>query len=556
MRYVWLLVCWLLFLLQFSTYSATDAFVITRASSLYQRSIAGYDNLRSVSSSSSLYAEVEASPFSRRYLATCIPGLAPVLAEELEEIHHDISNIVCSGNAAVTFHATREASLHALCWTRTAHRILELVADSSDEMLLYDKHDVHDFFQAALTPDKVKSLLGDGQGGLLTMSVKVILNNPRCIPKDLNHSHYTALTIKNAICDLVRELHPDGIRPSVDIDDPDVPFVAVLLGHDGRGMDTGASMALYRSLSPPSSLHKRGYRNHGPIHKAAMKESLAAGLLRLADFPQQLQEQKSMAVNSDSHQGKLVIVDPMAGSGSLIIEAALMATDLAPALMRIKCGLPGHSLPPVVRWKEPQHQQAGDSTETTCLKLWKQILMDATARAKAGINDVRTNEWVDFHANDIHDGAVDCLEDSLVQAGLTDLVHVYNQDCYDLELEGNVDSKESPYLVVTNPPWGVRLTDDVVESWEGLRHFLRDICPKGRTEAWVLSGHKKATAQLKLRRDKMIPLQTGEQHLRWIQYTIGSPAAAAVHSSSPSAKSTFNDEKAKKPVSAQQDDAW
>ena len=137
-----------------------------------------------------------------------------------------------------------------------------------------------------LTPDKVKSLLGDGQGGLLTMSVKVILNNPRCIPQDLNHSHYTAVTIKNAICDLVRELHPDGIRPSVDIDDPDVPFVAVLLGHDGRGMDTGASMALYRSLSPPSSLHKRGYRNHGPIHKAAMKESLAAGLLRLADFPQ------------------------------------------------------------------------------------------------------------------------------------------------------------------------------------------------------------------------------------------------------------------------------
>ena len=437
--------------------------------------------------------------------------------------------------------------------------------DSSDEsrMLLYDRHDLHDFIKSSLPPETVKNLFGDGKGGLLTMSVKVNLNNPRSIPQDLNHSHYTALSIKNAICDLVRDLHPDGIRPSVELDDPDVPLVAILLGHDdNRNMESGASLALYRSLSPPSSLHKRGYRNQGPIHKAAMKESLAAGLLRLADIPHHLQRQKMLSLNSDGRGNKLVIVDPMAGSGSLIIEAALMATDLAPALMRIKCGLQGHSLPPVVRWKEetqPQQDNDGDTTERTCLNQWKQILMEATTRAKQGIADVRNNKWIGFHANDIHGGAVDCMEDSLVQAGLSDLVQVYNEDCYDLDLDGKLQSQDSDsrstedssYIVVTNPPWGVRLTEDVAESWEGLRHFLRDTCPKDRTEAWVLSGDKKATTQLKLRRDKMIPLQTGEQHLRWIQYTIGSPPS----SPSPSLKTSGKDSN-KKNARAHHDDEW
>ena len=64
------------------------------------------------------------------------------------------------------------------------------------------------------------------------------------------------------------------------------------------------------------------------------------------------------------------------------------------------------------------------------------------------------------------------------------------------------------------------MTEDIEESWEGLRHFARDKCPNG-TQLYVLSGDKTATAALKLKRDRMIPIQTGDQHLRWIQYTIG-----------------------------------
>ena len=271
---------------------------------------------------------------SASYLATCIPALSPCLADALVEIHPDITDITVSGNAAVTFAATREASLHVLCWTRTAHRVLELVASTSNPEL-YDRNDLHSFIDREVD---VKSLLGDGQGGLLSLSVKAILNNPRHIPQDLSHSHYTALTIKNALCDIVRDMRGD--RPDVDIDNPDVPLVAMLLGNSNGG----ASISLFKSLHPPGSLHKRGYRQ-GVIHKAAMKESLAAGLLRESGWHEKLRTAK------EEDDYRLRLIDPMCGSGSLVLEAAMMATDIAPGLMRIRCHVPNHSSPPVTRWK-------------------------------------------------------------------------------------------------------------------------------------------------------------------------------------------------------------
>ena len=378
--------------------------------------------------------------------------------------------------------------------------MLELVANSPEGTFLYDKNDVHEFIRQDVN---VKDLLGDGEGGLLTISCKAVLNNARNLPKDLSHSHFTGLTIKNALCDVVRELRSD--RPNVELDDPDVPLVAMVLGHEGVG-GSGASISLYKSLAPPGSLHKRGYRSNSAMHKAAMKESLAAGLLLQAGWKEKAEQAKA---NSGSSQNPLILVDPMAGSGSLVLEAAMMAADIAPALMRIKCGMSGQSLPPVTRWK--------GSLDST--RVWKELLLEATQRAKQGIQTVRETKWIQIHANDIHGGALDLMEESLAQAGLSPLVQITNQDCKDLKIPSD---SESPHWVLTNPPWGVRLTEDVEESWDSLRHFLRDTCPS-ETEAWVLSGGKAASAQLKMKRDRMIPIQTGDQHLRWIQYTVRAP---------------------------------
>jgi putative N6-adenine-specific DNA methylase len=439
-----------------------------------------------------------------QYLATCVPGLAHVLEKEIHDIQskfcdgsfHDISDVATSGNAAVTFCATRHASLYALCWLRSAHQLLELVAATDADTSIQGRQDIHDFVRDKVN---VKELLGDGQGGLLTISVKAIMNNPQQLPKDLSHSHFTALEVKNALVDVVREMRGD--RPNVNIEDPDVPLVCILRGTSNGG----ASLSLYKSLHPPGSLHRRGYRQGSAIHKAAMKESMAAGLLLEAGWKEQVENARD---GKDSME-QLRFVDPMAGSGSLVLEAGMIAADIAPGIMRIRCGLDAHRMPPVTKWKS--------NSDRDTVSMWKEVLLDATKRAKNGIHFLnRDPSPIQIIANDIYPGAVDIMESALANAGLQNFVDVFEMDCYDLALANH---PKTHTIVTTNPPWGVRLTEDIEESWEGLKHFARDKCPSG-TQLFVLSGNKSATATLKLKRDRMIPIQTGDQHLRFIQYTI------------------------------------
>lgn len=88
-----------------------------------------------------------------------------------------------------------------------------------------------------------------------------------------------------------------------------------------------------------------------------MKESLASGLLRQSGWHEKLKTAKE----NDDYQ--LRLIDPMCGSGSLVLEAAMMAADIAPGLMRIRCHVPNHASPPVTRWK----------SETDTEMLWKQV---------------------------------------------------------------------------------------------------------------------------------------------------------------------------------------
>mmetsp|Transcript_16640 Transcript_16640/g.25359 ORF Transcript_16640/g.25359 Transcript_16640/m.25359 type:complete len:561 (-) Transcript_16640:162-1844(-) len=418
---------------------------------------------------------------SNMYLATCIPGLAPVLAQELLDL--GAIKVEPSGNSAVMFSGPNELGLKALLHVRTAHRLMELLAAS--EELVDSRDDIHRFIGEYID---VKNLLGNGEGGLLTISVSVVLNQKNKIPADINHSHYTALTIKNALCDTVRDLRGD--RPSVDIDDADVPLVGVLRGTD----QGGAEISLYRCLHPPGSLHRRGYRTNSAIHRAAMKESMAAGLLLLSGW-------KDLCHESKKTKERLTLVDPMAGSGSLILEAAMIAANVAPGLMRMKCRLPGHQIPPALRWKDGRD----------LVDYWKDLINEATKEAKAGMQWIASSGQIQIIVNDNHDGALDICKDSLRQAGFFSMVEFRFGSCEDL----NIGRK---CFVVTNPPWGVRLTTDMEESWESLRVFLRS-CDAG-TEAWILSGNKAATKHLGLKRSQSLVLKTAQQDLRWINYLI------------------------------------
>src|SRR5690606_31084271 len=119
----------------------------------------------------------------------------------------------------------------------------------------------------------------------------------------MTHSNYAAQIVKDAIVDQLREVH--GERPDVDREHPDLPLKLVLRGED---------VILYRNLSGPS-LHKRGWRRVQV--KSPLNEATAAGLLLLSDWDR-----------------KSSLVDPMCGSGTFLIEAAHLAMDRAPGILR------------------------------------------------------------------------------------------------------------------------------------------------------------------------------------------------------------------------------
>ena len=129
----------------------------------------------------------------------CVPGLATVLAQELETLGCTDVETTGSGAAAVRFQADGPTALDCLIWARTPHKIMEFLVESPPT--LQTREDLNQFVYDAV---HVQTLLGNGQGGLLSLAVSTILNAPRQIPADINHSHYTALTIKNALCDAVQ----------------------------------------------------------------------------------------------------------------------------------------------------------------------------------------------------------------------------------------------------------------------------------------------------------------------------------------------------------------
>lgn len=246
-----------------------------------------------------------------------------------------------------------------------------------------------------------------------------------------------------------------------------------------------------------------------------MKESLAAGLLLGAGWMEACRDVRSAYEGSDNskQESGLTLVDPMCGSGSLLIEAAMIAVDFAPGLMRIMCSVPGQQIPPVLRWK---------GNKAVLMPVWKEMLLEASQRAKAGLRWMREHKGtIEIIGNDIHFGALELVEASLAKSGgLNRIVDLHQNDCNDWKIPQSEESINNQVWVTTNPPWGVRLSDNDHESWESLRTFLRSNCPPGRTQAWVLSGNKSATKHLGLRRSQSIALKTGQQDLRWIQYII------------------------------------
>ena len=337
-----------------------------------------------------------------RYLATCPVGVGNLLADELRQL--GASN-VRETPAGVECEGALSTAYRACLWSRLANRFLVRIAESDVDSTDALYHAV----KAVSWPSHFTSKTG--------FAVEF-----RGQTSYIKNTHFGALKVKDGIVDRFRD---DGLlRPSVAKSNPDIRVVA----HLSKGR-----LTLSIDLSG-DSLHRRGYRLDGG--KAPLKENVAAAVLYRSGW------QDTVAKGG-------VLIDPMCGSGTLLIEAALIALDRAPSLERKYFGFFGWS-----RHNEPQ---------------WRVILADARSRALSELP-----EGVEIRGYDGDLSAIKRAEENASRLGLNQSVRVRRKPLADVVKPSHRPISHG--LVVTNPPWGERLgtKESATQLYRALGEKLHD----------------------------------------------------------------------------------
>lgn len=320
--------------------------------------------------------------------ARCASGFEQLLAAELKGLH---ASRVRPLRGGVAFFGTLADAYGACLWSRIATRIQLVLAriPAKDADELY--RGVAGFaWEDHILPKASIAVDAHGQND------------------QLRNSKFTGLKVKDAICDRLRDVR--GARPNVDTTDPD--FCVNVALHQRKA-------TLYLNLSGPS-LHRRGYRQDGMQTEAPLKETLAAGMLLASEW-------------DDVARNGGALVDPMCGSGTLAIEAALIAAHVAPGLLRDRWGFQGWS----------QHDA----------RLWDRLVQEAVSSRIVPL----TSPLV--LAGDIDRSAVEIARANASRAGVQDLLRFYVEDAAKLgrQLSRCRWDQGTPGLLATNPPYGQRL---------------------------------------------------------------------------------------------------
>ena len=361
------------------------------------------------------------------------------MAAELEELD---AGSVRAGRGGVHFQGDSLLSEKCCLWLRSATRVREQLAQTE----IGDRDELY----AWISSIDWTSFLRVEQ----TLAVHAAIRDSFA-----TDPRFPALVVKDAIVDQFRARR--GRRPSVDRRTPDLPLELVLRGRRA---------ILYRDLSG-ESLHKRGHR---PVQvKSPINEALAAGLLRLTEWDR-----------------RTPLIDPMCGSATFLVEAALWAGDVAPGLRRSFA---------FEQW--PDH----DAHRFASLR------EEARRRARRGRESIPP-----LHGSDRHGGALGLARSAVAAAGVGDAVELRQIDV------GDRPGIAAGETVVVNPPYGERLGegDELYESWRALGRFLH--AGADGAVAFVLSGNPELTRLLGLRASRKWPVRNGPLDCRWLRYEIGS----------------------------------
>lgn len=332
---------------------------------------------------------------------SCAIGLEPVLADELTEfVDADTQSTIRPTKAGVWVDGQIEDAYRISLWSRVASRVLLPIFESEAT--------VDALYLSALEQDWAK-YLSPGAAIAIDFSGK---------NKHIRHTRFGALKIKDAMADWHqgRELE----APHLEKDEPEIRFSARI--NKGK-----VSVALDFS---GHAMHRRGYRQRQGA--APLRENLAASLLYRAKWPE---------IASASGQCDGVLVDPMCGSGTLLIEAALMATDCAPGLRRESWGFD--------HW--PGHDES----------LWREMLQEAEQRFKTG----RETYQGRLYGSDSNAFMLKVARDNASRAAVHEIIEFQTEDATQVTAPEGSSNENSPNgnnrgLLITNPPYGERLGDE------------------------------------------------------------------------------------------------
>ncbi|MBZ5640065.1 MAG: bifunctional 23S rRNA (guanine(2069)-N(7))-methyltransferase RlmK/23S rRNA (guanine(2445)-N(2))-methyltransferase RlmL [Acidobacteriia bacterium] len=380
-----------------------------------------------------------------RFFATASRGTERVLADELGEIG---IRAIEERRGGVAFGDTLEDAYRACLWSRVASRVLL-------PLTVFEVDGAEALYQGVHAVDWI-----DHVGPERTMAVDVAGGDSPAGPP-----HFVALKTKDAVVDRVREA--EGARPDVDTARPDLRVNVHL---------AGARVTVSLDLAG-GSLHHRGIDRAGAA--APLKENLAAALLRIAGWP--------------ALSALAPMLDPLCGSGTILIEAAWMALDVAPGLERERIGAEG--------WRG--HDSA----------LWDRLRAEARDRREAG-----RGRAVRIAGSDASRTAVKTARENLERAGVARHVRVELEDLRRAEAPW-----PDPGLVVTNPPYGARLGEagELGPLYELLGDVLKRRFP-GWT-AWVLSGNPALAKRIGLKPASRHILHNGPIECRLLELPIAGP---------------------------------
>ncbi|MCB9629876.1 MAG: bifunctional 23S rRNA (guanine(2069)-N(7))-methyltransferase RlmK/23S rRNA (guanine(2445)-N(2))-methyltransferase RlmL [Sandaracinaceae bacterium] len=387
------------------------------------------------------------------FIATCARGTEDVLAQELRR---ERVRGVEPGMGVVRFAGTLEDAYTACMWSRVASKVLLPIAEFP----------VRDADPDALYEGVSQVAWLDHLGPEQTLAVDCVVSGDRKA-----HTRYLALRTKDAIVDQLRAR--TGSRPNVDTDAPDVRVHV----HLGDGI---ASVAIDLAGEP---LHRRHYRPRGA--RAPLKENLAAALLMMADW--------------SAERG--VLLDPMCGSGTWLIEAARMTADIAPALDRQRFGFTG--------WRGHQED------------IFRRVHAEAQARARGGRENGKAPPVI--VGSDVDEDAVTLARKGASLAGVERLVRFERRAMKDARPPREWSERpegSARGLLIVNPPYGERLGEGVAlyQLYEELgdtfkQHF-------GGFDAWVLAGNATLVKRVGLKAKRRIPVWNGPIECRFLQYPL------------------------------------